>query len=220
MPRPHVSRLPKVRRDQLPPGPRWPVLAQSVGLLRFRHQFLPYLHRKYGDAFTVRLIPGGRPLVLFTRPEHAKEIFAGDPEVFHAGKGNAILGPIMGEHSLLLQDGAEHKRARKLLMPAFNGARAARLRSRWSPSWPGPRSRPGGRVRVPLARPDERAHPRGDPARRLRRHRRDAGSPSSGRGSTPPSTSARRSCSAGATRGCRGSARGRRTSRTSASSTG
>ena len=59
--------------------------------------------------------------MLFTRPEHAKEIFAGDPEVFHAGKGNAILGPIMGEHSLLLQDGAQHKRARRLLMPAFNG---------------------------------------------------------------------------------------------------
>ena len=59
--------------------------------------------------------------MFFTRPEHAKEIFAGDPEVFHAGKANAILGPIMGEHSLLLQDGSEHKRARKLLMPAFNG---------------------------------------------------------------------------------------------------
>ena len=28
---------------------------------------------------------------------------------------------MMGEHSLLLQDGAEHQRARKLLMPAFNG---------------------------------------------------------------------------------------------------
>ena len=27
----------------------------------------------------------------------------------------------MGEHSLLLQDSGEHKRARKLLMPAFNG---------------------------------------------------------------------------------------------------
>ncbi len=105
----------------LPPGPRWPVLAQSAGLLRFRHRFVPYLHRRYGDTFTVRIMPKGRPLVLFTRPEHAKEIFAGDPEVFHAGKGNAILGPIMGEHSLLLQDGAEHKRARKLLMPAFNG---------------------------------------------------------------------------------------------------
>lgn len=105
----------------LPPGPRWPVLLQSAGLLRFRHTFVPWLHRRYGDVFTVRVIPSGRPLVLFTRPEHAKEIFAGDPDVFHAGKGNAILGPIMGEHSLLLQDGAEHKRARRLLMPAFNG---------------------------------------------------------------------------------------------------
>jgi cytochrome P450 family 135 len=105
----------------LPPGPRWPVWLQSAGLLRFRHQFVPHMWRRYGDVFTVRVVPGGRPLVLFTRPEHAKEIFAGDPEVFHAGKANAILGPIMGEHSLLLQDSAEHKRARALLMPAFNG---------------------------------------------------------------------------------------------------
>ena len=112
---------PPVDASALPPGPGWPVLAQSAGLLRFRHRFVPYLHKKYGDVFTVRIVPGGRPLVLFTRPEHAKEIFAGDPEVFHAGKGNAILGPIMGEHSLLLQDAGEHKRARKLLMPAFNG---------------------------------------------------------------------------------------------------
>ncbi len=115
------TRLPDVDRRELPAGPRWPVLVQSVALMRFRHWFHPYLHRTYGDTFTVRLIPGGRPLVLFTRPEAAKEIFAGDPEVFHAGKGNAILGPIMGQDSLLLQDSVEHKRARKLLMPAFNG---------------------------------------------------------------------------------------------------
>ena len=112
---------PPVDTTGLPPGPQWPVWLQSVGLLRFRHRFVPHMWRKYGDVFTVRVVPGGRPLVLFTRPEHAKEIFAGDPEVFHAGKGNAILGPIMGEHSLLLQDGAQHKRARRLLMPAFNG---------------------------------------------------------------------------------------------------
>jgi len=112
---------PPVDRTGLPPGPRWPVWLQSAGLLRFRHWFVPHMWRRYGDVFTVRVIPGGRPLVLFTRPEHAKEIFAGDPEVFHAGKGNAILGPVMGEHSLLLQDGREHKRARALLMPAFNG---------------------------------------------------------------------------------------------------
>src|SRR5262245_3903129 len=112
---------PPVDLTGLPPGPRWPIWLQSVGLLRFRHRFVPPMWRKYGDVFTIRIVPGGRPLVLFTRPEHAKEIFAADPEVFHAGKGNAILGPIMGEHSLLLQDSSQHKRARALLMPAFNG---------------------------------------------------------------------------------------------------
>jgi cytochrome P450 len=131
----------------LPPGPRWPTLLQSIALVRFRHQFVPAMYRKYGDIFTIRVMPKGQPLVLFTRPEQAKEIFAGDPEIFHAGKGNAILGPIMGEHSLLLQDSSEHKRARKLLMPAFNGAAlrgyqsvvgrlAAEEVDRWTPGVP------------------------------------------------------------------------------------
>ena len=112
----------KIPARDLPPGPRWPALLQSIALMRFRHRFIPALHRRYGDTFTVRTVPKAAPLVLFSRPEATKEIFAGHPEVFHAGKGNAILGPIMGEHSLLLLDSAEHRRARKLLMPAFNGA--------------------------------------------------------------------------------------------------
>lgn len=118
--RPFGSRGPRIDRGALPPGPRWPAVVQSVALLRFRHQFVPWAHRTYGDVFTVRMVPD-RPLVLFTRPEHAREIFAADPATFHAGKANAILGPMMGEHSLLLQDGPAHQRARKLLMPAFNG---------------------------------------------------------------------------------------------------
>jgi cytochrome P450 len=113
----------------LPPGPRLPALLQSMLLMRFRHQYIPALHRRYGDVFTIRVVPKASPMVLFTRPEHAKEIFAGNPEVFHAGKGNAILGPIMGEHSLLLQDSTAHRRARKLLMPAFNGASLRRYQS-------------------------------------------------------------------------------------------
>jgi cytochrome P450 len=112
----------RIHAREVPPGPRWPAVLQSIALVRYRHTFVPAMHRRYGDVFTVRMVPGAVPLVLFTRAEHAKEIFAGDPEVFHAGKGNAILGPIMGEHSLLLQDSDEHRRARKLLLPAFNGA--------------------------------------------------------------------------------------------------
>ncbi|MCD4533368.1 cytochrome P450 [Nocardioides sp. cx-169] len=113
--------LPRVDPSLLPPGPRWPALVQSVALMRLRHWFHPYLARRFGGVYTIRLVPAGRPLVLFTRPEHIREIFAADPEVFHAGKGNAILGPVMGRHSLLLQDSLEHQRARRLLMPAFHG---------------------------------------------------------------------------------------------------
>ncbi len=87
--------------------------------MRFRHSFVPAMQRRYGDAFTVRLVPEGRPMVLVKGADRVKEIFAGSPDVFQAGRGNAILGPVMGEHSLLLVDGARHKRARKLLMPAF-----------------------------------------------------------------------------------------------------
>jgi cytochrome P450 family 135 len=105
--------------DELPAGPWWPALVQSAALMRFRHSFIPWMQGRYGDVFALRLIPERRPLVLFNKPEFTKEIFGSDPEAFHAGKGNAVLGPIMGEHSLLLVDGAKHKRARKLLMPAF-----------------------------------------------------------------------------------------------------
>lgn len=113
----------------LPPGPKWPALAQSVGLMRFRHTFVPLMQRRYGDIFTLDVLPEGRKLVMFNRPEHIKEIFAGNPETFHAGKGNAILGPVMGEHSLLLVDGAQHKRARRMLMPAFSNSAIRGYRS-------------------------------------------------------------------------------------------
>ena len=117
-----ASGVPELPPDAaLPPGPSWPPVLQSLALLRFRHWAVPWLHRRYGDTFAVRLLPGPRPLVLFARPDDIREVFLGDPATFHAGKGNAILGFVMGRHSLLLQDGAEHQRARKMLMPAFHG---------------------------------------------------------------------------------------------------
>ncbi|MGL4174546.1 MAG: cytochrome P450 [Dermatophilaceae bacterium] len=105
----------------LPPGPRLPRVVQSAGMLRFRHRFVPWLHRRYGEVFTVRVIPAPRAIVVVTRPDAVRDVFAGDPEVFHAGEANSVLGPVMGPRSLLLVDGADHKRARRLLMPAFAG---------------------------------------------------------------------------------------------------
>ena len=105
-----------------PPGPRWPAAVQSVLFQRHRSWLLPAMKRRYGDVFSLRVPPYADNLVVFNRPEHIKEIFAADPADLHAGEGNQVLGPVMGEHSLLLTDEEEHARARRLLMPAFNGA--------------------------------------------------------------------------------------------------
>ena len=118
-----------VGEGELPPGRRWPALVQSAALMRFRHWFVPAMQRRFGDVFTVLLVPEARPMVLFNGPEAARQIFGSDPEQFHAGKANALLGPIMGEHSVLLVDGADHRRARKLLMPAFRHSALAGYRT-------------------------------------------------------------------------------------------
>ena len=108
--------------EGLPPGPKYPPLLMTWIFLRHRTKFMRKFHEKYGDTFSIRILPGPRRIVVYSRPEDIKEIFAGDPSQFHAGEGNSILKPVMGEHSVLLTDDSEHMRARKLLMPAFNGA--------------------------------------------------------------------------------------------------
>ncbi|MFC9896406.1 cytochrome P450 [Nocardia sp. NPDC127579] len=105
-----------------PPGPPLPAFVQTALYLRKRSLFLGVLRRRYGDVFAVRVPPFNDHVVVLSRPEHIREVFAGDPRTMHAGEANNILGPVMGEHSVLLTDEAEHARARKLLMPAFNGA--------------------------------------------------------------------------------------------------
>ena len=52
-------------------------------------------------------------------PVAIKQIFTASPERALAGRGNVVLKPILGENSVLLLDGARHKRERKLLMPPF-----------------------------------------------------------------------------------------------------
>ena len=76
----------------------------------------------YGDAFTIRLF-GAPPFVFCSQPAAVKEIFTGDPEVLLAGRGNEVLRPVFGANSVLLLDGARHRRERKLLMPPFHGER-------------------------------------------------------------------------------------------------
>ena len=83
-----------------------------------------------------------------------------------------MLGPVVGERSVLLLDGAEHMRQRKLLLPPFHGDRMRAYEQtmreatdRSIDTWP--RGEPF--ALLPAHAGD---HPRRDHARGLRRGRR------------------------------------------------
>ena len=109
----------------LPPGPPGPALVQSARLIRDPLGFLERCIKRYGDVFTVRFIGMGN-LVYIADPAILKEVFTGDPTVFHAGDANSFMEPILGPRSLLLLDQDEHLAERRLLLPPFHGEKVRR----------------------------------------------------------------------------------------------
>ena len=109
---------------RLPPGPPLPKLAQTLLFLTRPAQFLEGCHRRYGDCFVVDTYLFGREIEI-VHPDLIRQVFTGDPDVMRAGEANDLLRPLVGSRSVLLLDGAEHVRQRKLLMPPFHGERVA-----------------------------------------------------------------------------------------------
>jgi cytochrome P450 len=64
-----------------------------------------------------------RTTVISSDPGAVKTVFTADPDHLLAGRNNVILRPILGDHSVLLLDGREHLRHRRLMLPPFHGER-------------------------------------------------------------------------------------------------
>jgi cytochrome P450 len=109
-------------RYALPPGPRMPVLLQTLGTWTRPTAFLERSRRRYGRRFTMRLI-GQPPMVMISDPQEIKEVFQALPDVLHPGEGARILEPLVGRYSVILLDEAPHLEQRKLMLPAFHGER-------------------------------------------------------------------------------------------------
>jgi cytochrome P450 len=111
----------------LPPGPRGPALLTTLRFARRPVEMLRAWHARYGDLFTVRLTGFGTG-VYVVDPEAIRELFTGDQSDLRAGEANSFLEPVLGPHSVLVLDGAEHLRHRKLLLPPFQGSRVGAFR--------------------------------------------------------------------------------------------
>ena len=104
----------------LPPGPSLSAENQTFAWFSRPYAFMQECAEQFGETFTLEFKGLGKH-VLFSHPTAIQQIFNGDPAQFYAGEGNGILKPFLGEQSLLILDGNQHTKHRKLISPAFHG---------------------------------------------------------------------------------------------------
>jgi cytochrome P450 len=107
----------------LPPGPRAPALWQTLGWMARPGAFMAGAHARFGDPVTIRTYWTEEPMVLFSSPDAVRDVFRLDPRIAPAGQSWEFLRPFAGPHSILLLDGDEHLRERRLLQGPFHGER-------------------------------------------------------------------------------------------------
>jgi cytochrome P450 len=97
---------------------------------------------RYGDIFRLKIAYEGT-WVMLADPDAVKQVFTGDPSIYHAGEGNQILETFLGRNSILVLDEKPHISQRKLLLPPFHGERMqgyektmSEIAAREIESWP------------------------------------------------------------------------------------
>ncbi|MBI3692986.1 MAG: cytochrome P450 [Mycolicibacterium aromaticivorans] len=109
----------------LPPGPALPPVAQAMLMLRYWPRFVSACRRRYGHTFTLR-IAGIGTLVYLDDPADIKQVFAGDPAIYHAGEANSMLSGLLGPASVLVVDDEVHRDRRRLMLEPFHRDAVAR----------------------------------------------------------------------------------------------
>ncbi len=108
----------------LPPGKTGlPVIGETLQLL-FDPNFAEKRHKRYGDIFKTRLL--GRPAVFMIGSEAAEFVLSSHMDHFSWQDGWPESFKLLLGRSLFLQEGDEHRRNRRLMMPAFHGPALAR----------------------------------------------------------------------------------------------
>jgi len=98
----------------LPPGPRLPLPLQTLRYGLDPYGFFESAHRAFGDVFTARAM--GETWVVLAHPDAVRELYTYAPDEADSGVANMALRPLLGTRNVLLLDGQEHLRRRKLVL--------------------------------------------------------------------------------------------------------
>jgi cytochrome P450 family 135 len=112
---------PPARRG-LPPGPQAPRALTTARLVARSVPLMESCRRRYGEPFTLRVIGAG-DMVFLSDPPSLKRLFGADRTNRMSPGRSGVLRPVLGERSVLLLEGAEHLRRRRLMLPPFHGER-------------------------------------------------------------------------------------------------
>lgn len=99
-----------------PPFRYW----NTLRLMRDPHGFYEGCRSRFGDTFHLKAANGD--VVCTCDPAEVRDLLKADHEQIRPFAAEA-LGPLLGEHSVLLLAGVRHRAARKRLSPPFHGAR-------------------------------------------------------------------------------------------------
>lgn len=75
---------------------------------------------RYGEVFTIRIRHAGT-WVLLSDPADVKTVFTADSSVLGVGEANTLLGPVLGQSSVMLLEEPAHMVHRKRMLPPFHG---------------------------------------------------------------------------------------------------
>jgi cytochrome P450 len=112
----------------LPPGPQAPAAIQTYEWIARPTALMRRCQARYGEPFTLKIAWADAPMVFVSDPHELKRVFTAGPEVLRAGASSTVLEPFAGPRSILVLDGDDHMRERRLMLPPFHGEALARWR--------------------------------------------------------------------------------------------
>ncbi|MBW4641509.1 MAG: cytochrome P450 [Goleter apudmare HA4340-LM2] len=109
-----------LKNNQIPPGNfGLPVLGETLAFIADPYSFVKQRYQQHGSIFKTHI--AGRPTVVMVGPKAVEFVLSSQMEHFSWREGWPDPFKVLLGESLFLQDGEEHRKNRRLIMPALHG---------------------------------------------------------------------------------------------------
>ena len=104
--------------NEIPGSLGLPIVGNIIETFRYQELFYWQRYQQYGKIFKLRFL--GENYIVLIGPDACRFVLKDAADKFSSRLGWKTLKPILSEDMLLLQDGAEHRTSRRLILPIFH----------------------------------------------------------------------------------------------------